>query len=133
MQNTPHKNRRRVSRLVYAITFAILLGLIALGWGTYRVVAFLEELPNRIVIEIDGESVGEVMNASIESILEDGEDEQQIAVLQQIGAGPIEQSEYRTWIDSQFGESIEQLVGHPNIEVAGEAARLQAVIGSTPR
>ena len=130
MQTVPR--HQRVTRLIYPILFVLLLGGLLLGWGAFRVVAFVKDLPNRIVFQIDGEAMSEVVHESIRSALQDGSDEQRLEVLQQLAAGPVEDPKYCTWIDSEFGGAIEAMVGNPNLAIASEAVRLQAAIGMTP-
>ncbi|MEO1524489.1 MAG: hypothetical protein AAFX06_03595 [Planctomycetota bacterium] len=125
-------SRRRVSRLVYAIILAMFIGFLGISLATYRVVKFARELPDRFVFQLDGEVIRDAINGSVLSALTNGEDEQRLEVLKQLSAGPIEEPEYRDWVDAQFGEAIAQLIGHPNLDVAGQAARLQASIGGTP-
>lgn len=124
---------QRATQWVSAIAVVILLGVLGLCWAAYRTVLFVADLPNRIEIEIDSEVIAGVVNHSLLYALTDGEDHQRLEVLREIASGPLEQPEYRTWIDEQFGEVIDGLVGHPNLKIAGQAAQLQAAIGATPR
>ncbi|MEL6107549.1 MAG: hypothetical protein AAFU85_16030 [Planctomycetota bacterium] len=124
-----------VSRWVFptALTLMVLAGTLALCWAAYRTAQFVTDLPNRFTIDIDGEGIAQVINYSVLYALTEGEDQQQLEVLQQIASGPLEEPAYRTWVDQEFGEAIDGLVAHPDLEIAGHAARLQAVLGSTPR
>lgn len=130
MQTVPR--HQRVTRLIYPILFVMLLGGILLGWGAFRVVAFVKDLPNRIAFQIDGEAISTILRDSLRHALREGNDEQRLEVLRHLAAGPLEDAEYRVFVDTECGALIEDLVGSPNLAIASEAVRLQAAIGMTP-
>lgn len=120
---------KKRTKWIWTVVLALLLvggGLTA--WSVGRAVVWLRDLPNRIVIDIDGDaiaqSLGDAATQSFHAVLTTGDPEKQAKVMQDFSELATIDSTAHEWIQSEFSNDLNGLSSSGNEEVAELATRL---------
>ena len=95
--------------------------LILSVWATVRVVDWASDLPNRIDIQVDGESVAWFIAVSARETLKQGAYDRQLECLKALADGIKTNPEVVPWIQAELKLEIETLLKSPNPRVTAMA------------
>lgn len=124
------------TRRTLVVAFAMLfVGCSIAGWTAIKVVAWARDLPNRIVIDIDGNgfanAFGAAVTESYHQVLRDGNTALQLQVLSdQFVPAIAENHDHATWIRDEYQNDIRLLVESSDPAVSSAASDLLSLLES---
>ena len=123
---------RRKRLLIAVLSVAVIVCSFGV-WGVVRVVAWARDLPNRIVIDVDGiaDSFGTAIVQSYHQALLDGDPPTQRQVMRDLSGLAAENAAAREWIRTEYSDDLTRLTSSANADVAADAARLLANIAES--
>lgn len=123
----PETDARRFPSLRLLVVLALMCVALLVGtaaWGTYRVVSWARDLPNRIDIQINEDTLGQAAGEAVLMTLRDGDPGQRKIMLDQLGTGDLDNADYRHWIQSVLRPRIDALCNDSDNQVATSARSL---------
>jgi hypothetical protein len=98
------------------------------AWGVIRVVAWARDLPNRIVIDVDGiaDSFGAAVVQSYHEALLKGDPPTQRQVIRDFSGLVVENAAAQEWVRTEYSDDLRRLASSPDADVAADAAKLLA-------
>jgi hypothetical protein len=128
-------NRKTNRVLVIAtVLFAVFLGVV--GWAATKLIDWVRDVPNRIVIDGDAiaSSFGQAATESYHLALRDGDATIQLQVLEEQFVPLIRQNdEGAAWIRNEFGDDISALVNSDDPAVSVAASNLLSMLDAEPQ
>ena len=114
---------RRVLILASA-ALCVFLGLSV--WGVAKIIAWASDLPNRVDVHVDGESVAWFITESARAALQQPDPETQFESLKALADGIESNPEVVPWIRAELGSDIDTLRGSSDPKVAALAEDIHA-------
>ena len=117
-------SRRQWWKWTTAAVCACLLAGGLVAWGAYRVVNWAVELPDRIVLDVDGAAVQQWFVESMRASLRDGDAAAQTPILTGLADEIDRQPAAAAWVAETFGAEVRALQSSADPAVAAAASRL---------
>jgi hypothetical protein len=120
---------RRTKRLFLLAMGVLLIGCALMGWTTVKIVAWVRDLPNRIVIDGDAAdaSFGAAVTEYYHHALEKGDSTLRLQVINEQFIPMINgHTEAATWVRNEYHDSILTLVDSGDAAVSAAASDLIA-------
>ncbi len=119
----------RKKRLLLLAIGVLLMGFALAGWTTVKLVAWVRDLPNRIVI--DGDAVAAALEAAVTEsyhhALEKGDSTMRLQVMNEQFIPMVDgHPEAATWVRNEYGDDILTLVDSDDAAVSAAASDLLA-------
>jgi hypothetical protein len=124
--------KKRILIVAFALIF---IGCSIVGWTAIKIVAWANELPNRIVVEIDGDgfanAFGSAVTESYHQALRDGDSALQLQIItDQFIPAIAENHDHATWIRDEYQNDIRLLVDSNDPAVSSAASDLLSLLES---
>ena len=127
------KNR---TKHILIVAFAIFfIGCSVAGWTAIKIVAWALDLPNRIVVDIDGDDFANAFGAAViesyHQALRSGDSASQLLVIRDQFAPAIAKNpDYAIWIRDEYQSDIRELVDSSDPQVSTAASDLLSILKS---
>jgi hypothetical protein len=117
--------------LVTAVALYVII-LSVSAWRVVRVIGWAFDLPNRIVIQIDGQAVTRFVTEGARASLTGPDRQQQLAALEAIEEGLNTDPSIARWVHAEFAAELEALRKSPDADVSNSASRVLTSLSPTP-
>ena len=119
------------SKRILSVALILFVACCSLSaWGVVRVVSWARDLPNRIVIDIDGDALADSFGAAVvqsyHEALASDDPQAQRNVIRDFSDAIADDSNARTWIRAEYSDDLTHLSSSSNADVAEDVARLLA-------
>ena len=127
------KNR---TKHILIVAFAIFcIGCSIAGWTAIKIVTWALDLPNRIVVDIDGDNFANAFGAAViesyHQALHSGDSASQLLVIRDQFAPAIAKNpDYAIWIRDEYQSDIRELVDSSDPQVSTAASDLLSILKS---
>ncbi len=123
----------RTKRLLVGAIAVMFIGCGIAGWTAIKFVAWARDLPNRFVVDIDGDAVATAFGAAVvesyHGALRDGDSALKLQVINdQFALAIAENPEATTWIRGEYGSDILLLVDSNDPAVSSAASDLLSLL-----
>ena len=123
----------RIKRILIVTSAIIFIGCLIAGWTAIKIVAWAGDLPNRIVVDIDGDSVATAFCAAViesyHGALRDGDSALQLQVIDdQFAPAIAENPDAAKWIGDEYRSDILLLVDSNDPAVSSAASNLLSLL-----
>ena len=125
--------RKSKYAVITATCVAVFLAAIA-GWGTLKVVAWVKDLPNRIVVDADGigQAFGDAVTLGYHEGLAGDDADVQIEIMNGFLTMANNDDEAASWVRSEFSDDLTSLAESSNPEIAKLANELMKLVAEPP-
>ncbi|TWT79665.1 hypothetical protein CA13_10710 [Planctomycetes bacterium CA13] len=124
---------RKMQLIVAAIALCIACVSVA-GWTAVKVVVWVRDLPNRIVI--DGDAMANVFGAAVVQSyhegLENGDASTQRQIIRDFTTLVVDDAAAQDWMRTEYSADLHRLSSSPNTDVAALASELLTLLSETP-
>lgn len=124
------------TKQILIVAFAIIFfGCSIAGWTAIKIVAWALDLPNRIVVDIDGDNFANAFGAAViesyHQALHSGDSASQLQVIRDQFAPAIAKNpDYAIWIRDEYHSDIRALVDSCDPQVSSAASDLLSLLES---
>ncbi len=125
----------RTKRILVVAFAMIFIGCSIAGWTAIKIVTWARELPNRIVVEIDGDgfanAFGSAVTESYHQALREGDTALQLQVISDQFVPAIAQNhDHSKWIREEYHDDIRLLVDSNDPALSSAASDLLSLLES---